>query len=225
MAAVDLPLRLVEPGQLVVAPHDCYGGTFRLLTARAKRGEFELLLVDQTDRAALRAAFARKPRLFLIESPSNPLLRITDIAYCARLAKETGTLIVADNTFLSPALQNPISLGCDIVVHSTTKYINGHSDVVGGAVLCKDKSIGEELAWWANASGVTGAAFDSYMTMRGLRTLFPRIKQQQASAAIIAESLAGNENIAKVHYPGLPDHQGHELAQRQQAGFRRGAVC
>lgn len=219
MAAVDLPLCLVQAGDLVIAPHDCYGGTHRLLTARAKRGHFDVLFVDQTDEVALGAAFARKPKLVLIETPSNPLLRITDVARVTALAKQHGAITVADNTFLSPFLQNPLTLGCDIVVHSTTKYINGHSDVVGGGVVAKDKALGETLAWWANASGVTGAPFDSYLTLRGLRTLPVRLERQQATAGNIAARLNAHPAVERVFYPGLESHPGHDIAKCQQRGF------
>jgi cystathionine gamma-synthase len=219
MAALDLVLNLVDPGELVVAPHDCYGGTHRLFTARAKRGHFELAYVNQTDPVALEEVFKRKPKLVLIETPSNPLLRITDIALVVKLAKECGAITVADNTFLSPALQRPLDLGCDIVLHSTTKFINGHSDVVGGAVLAKDKALGDNLAWWANCTGVTGAPFDSFLTLRGLRTLFPRIERQQATAQEVVEKLAGDPRVATVFYPGLASHPGHEIARKQQSGF------
>lgn len=219
MAAVDLPLNLVSPGDLVIAPHDCYGGTFRLLSAHERRGDFRVEFVNQTDPAALAAALAKKPKLVFIETPSNPLLRITDIAAAAASAKEAGAIVVADNTFLSPVLQQPLSLGCDIVVHSTTKYINGHSDVVGGAVLAKDKSLGDELAWWANCTGVTGAPFDAFLTLRGLRTIFPRLERQQETAYTIATALAADDRVARVYYPGLPSHPGHEIARRQQKGF------
>jgi cystathionine gamma-synthase len=219
MAAVDLVLNLVNPGDVVIAPHDCYGGTFRLLSARARRGHFDVEFVNQTDASAVAAALSKKPKLVFIETPSNPLLRITDIAAVAAASKAAGAIVVADNTFLSPALQQPLSLGCDIVVHSTTKYINGHSDVVGGAVLAADKAVGEELAWWANATGVTGAPFDSFLTLRGLRTLFTRIERQQESAGEIAGALARDERVARVFYPGLPDHPGHDIARRQQKGF------
>ncbi len=219
MAAVDLVLNLVNPGDLVVAPHDCYGGTHRLLTARAKRGQFQVLFIDLTDGEALEAALIDRPRLLLIETPSNPLLRITDIEACVALTKAAGTITVADNTFLSPALQNPLLLGCDLVIHSTTKYINGHSDVVGGAVLARDKAFGEELAWWANCTGVTGAPFDSYLTLRGLRTLFVRMARQQQSAGALAERLDADPRVARVFYPGLEAHPGHALAKRQQKGF------
>ena len=219
MAAVDLPLCLVRAGDLVIAPHDCYGGTYRLLTSRAKQGHFDVLFVDQTDEIALKAAFARKPKLVLIETPSNPLLRITDIAYVAALAKQHGAITVVDNTFLSPFLQNPLALGCDIVVHSTTKYINGHSDVVGGGVVAKDKVLGETLAWWANATGVTGAPFDSYLTLRGLRTLPVRVERQQATAANIVAQLDVHPLVERVFYPGLVNHTGHDIAKHQQRGF------
>ncbi len=219
MAAVDLVLNLVNPGDTVIAPHDCYGGTFRLLSARARRGHFTVLFVNQTDPAAFAAALTKKPKLVLIETPSNPLLRITDIAATAAAAKAAGAIVVADNTFLSPALQQPLTLGCDIVVHSTTKYINGHSDVVGGAVLAADKALGDELAWWANCTGVTGAPFDSFLTLRGLRTLFTRIERQQETAGEIASALNGDARVARVFYPGLAAHPGHDIARRQQKGF------
>lgn len=219
MAALDLVFNLVGPGDLVIAPHDCYGGTHRLLTARAKKGQFEVAFVNQTDQAALAEAFARNPKLVLIETPSNPLLRITDIRACVALAKSCGAITVADNTFLSPALQRPLELGCDVVLHSTTKFINGHSDVVGGAVLARDAELGDELAWWANCTGVTGAPFDSFMTLRGLRTLFTRIEAQQASADIVVQALAADERVAQVFYPGLESHPGHDIAKGQQSGF------
>lgn len=219
MAAIDLIFSLVNPGDVVLAPHDCYGGTHRLLSARAKRGHFEALFVNQTDDAAFDAALARRPKLVLIETPSNPLLRITDIAKCAEKAKAVGAIVVADNTFLSPIFQNPLSLGCDVVLHSTTKYINGHSDVVGGAVLARDEALGAELAWWANCTGVTGAPFDAYQTLRGLRTLCVRIERQEETAFAVASRLAADERVAKVYYPGLRSHPGYEIVRRQQKGF------
>jgi cystathionine gamma-synthase len=219
MAAVDLVLSLVNPGELVIAPHDCYGGTFRLLSARARRGQLRVRIVDQTDEEALAAALHERPKLVLIETPSNPLLRITDIERTARLGKEAGAIVVADNTFLSPALQQPLALGCDIVLHSTTKYINGHSDVVGGAVIAREKALGDELAWWANCTGVTGAPFDSYLTLRGLRTLFARIERQQETAGAVAAALDRDDRAARVYYPGLSSHPGHDIARRQQKGF------
>ncbi|WDI30849.1 cystathionine gamma-synthase [Hyphococcus flavus] len=219
MAALDLALNLVNPGELVLAPHDCYGGTHRLLTARAKRGHFELAFANQTSAVELKNAFAMKPKLVLIETPSNPLLRITDIRGIVALARECGAITVADNTFLSPALQQPLALGCDVVVHSTTKFINGHSDVVGGAVIAREQALGDELAWWANCTGVTGAPFDSFLTLRGLRTLFPRLERQQKTANDVVSALAADERVSRVYYPGLESHPGHEVAKAQQAGF------
>ncbi len=218
MAAVDLPLSLLEPDDLLIAPHDCYGGTHRLLTARAKKGHFRVAFVDQNDSTALDAALADGCRLVLVETPSNPLLRVTDIADVCRRAHAVGAKVVCDNTFLSPALQRPLELGADIVVHSTTKYINGHSDVVGGAVVAADPADHEQLAWWANCLGVTGSPFDAYQTLRGLRTLFTRIERQQATASAVAAALEQHPAVKAVHYPGLTSHPGHELASRQQSG-------
>ena len=219
MAAVDLALSVLEPGDLLVAPHDCYGGTHRLLTARARRGHFSVTFVDQGDDAAVEAALKLKPRLLLIETPSNPLLRVVDVEALCRRARAVGTLVAVDNTFLSPALQTPIALGADIVIHSTTKYINGHSDVVGGAVVAADPAILEQLAWWANCLGTTGSPFDSWLTLRGVRTLFARIERQQATAGQAAEWLQAQPQIAQVNYPGLKTHPQHDLAARQQKGF------
>ena len=218
MAAVDLPLSLLSPGDLLIAPHDCYGGTHRLLCARAKKGHFEVAFVDQGDPAALEAALALNPKLVLVETPSNPLLRVVDVADICLRAHRVGAKVVADNTFLSPALQRPIELGADFVVHSTTKYINGHSDVVGGAVISADAADHAEVAWWANCLGVTGSPFDAYLTLRGLRTLFARIEHQQATAGAVAEILAAHPAVKAVHYPGLASHPGHALAARQQKG-------
>jgi cystathionine gamma-synthase len=219
MAAVDLVLNLVGPDDLVLAPHDCYGGTWRLLNARARKGAFRLLQVDQGDPSALAAALAESPALILIESPSNPLMRVVDIAAIASAAHAAGCKVAVDNTFLSPALQRPISLGADFVIHSTTKYLNGHSDVVGGAVVSKAAADGETLRWWANCCGVTGSPFDSYMTLRGVRTLFARVERQQSTAQVIAERLAAHPAVSRVYYPGLPEHPGHLIARRQQSGF------
>ncbi len=154
-----------------------------------------------------------------VETPSNPLLRITDIRHVAQAAHAVGALVVVDNTFLSPALQQPLPLGADVVVHSTTKYINGHSDVVGGAVVARDAAVAEQLKWWANCIGLTGAPFDSYLTLRGLRTLGVRLRQHQENATRIAEQLDTHAAVRKVYYPGLASHPGHALAARQQQGF------
>ena len=187
--------------------------------ALARKGHFDVAFVDQTDDQALAEVFARRPKLILTETPSNPLLRIVDIAKVAGQARECGALFAVDNTFLSPASQQPIALGADIVVHSTTKYINGHSDVVGGALIAADTAVADELAWWANCIGATGAPFDSFMTLRGLRTLGVRIRQHEASAGFIAQLLTEQDGVGKVNYPGLKSHVGHALAAKQQTGF------
>ncbi|MBU2117685.1 MAG: cystathionine gamma-synthase [Alphaproteobacteria bacterium] len=219
MAALDLALSPLNPGDLLIAPHDLYGGTHRLLSARARKGHFDVAFVDQGDPEALDRAFALKPRLVLIETPSNPLMRVVDVADICRRARAVGARSVVDNTFLSPALQIPIALGADVVVHSTTKFVNGHSDVVGGAVISADAEVHAETAWWANATGVTGAPFDAWLTLRGLRTLFVRVERQQASALEIAERLERAPGVKAVHHPGLKSHPGHALAARQQKGF------
>jgi cystathionine gamma-synthase len=218
-AAIDLTLASLEPGDLIVAPHDCYAGTWRLLCARQAKRQFTVVFVDFADEAAWTAALERGPKLVLIETPSNPLMRIVDIRTTAAQAKAAGAKVIVDNTFLSPALQQPIRLGADLVVHSTTKFLNGHSDVVGGAVVAASQQDVEDLVTWANVTGVTGAPFDAYLTLRGVRTLFPRIEQQQKNAAAIATFLSSHPAVAAVHYPGLPAHPGHVLARTQQGGF------
>jgi cystathionine gamma-synthase len=219
MAAVTLAVQLVQPGELIVATHDCYGGTHRLLTHLARRGHFEVAFVNLSDRAAIAPALARKPRLVWIETPSNPLLRITDVRAVADAAHAAGAVVVADNTFLSPALQQPIALGADLVVHSTTKYLNGHSDVVGGAVVAATPALTEELTWWANCLGLTGAPFDAFLTLRGVRTLHARMRIHEENAHEVAVALAAHPLVEEVYYPGLGHHPGHALAARQQQGF------
>ncbi len=219
MSAITLALQLLTPGDRLIAPHDGYGGTYRSFTSLAKKGHFELELIDQRDARAVAAALARRPRMVWIETPSNPLLRVTDLRRVISAAKNAGALVVVDNTFLSPALQNPIAFGADLVVHSTTKYLNGHSDVVGGAVVAATPELHEEVAWWANCLGLTGSPFDSYLTLRGLRTLYPRMRSHQENAAALAQLLDTHPAVTRVHYPGLPSHADHELASSQQGGF------
>jgi cystathionine gamma-synthase len=219
MAAITLVLNLLEPDDLLLVPHDCYGGSWRLFDALARKGHFRLQVVDFTDPRALALALAAQPRLVWIETPSNPLLRITDLRFVIEAAHRVGALALVDNTFLSPALQTPIAFGADLVLHSTTKYINGHSDVVGGAVVARDAELHQQLVWWANALGLTGSPFDSFLTLRGLRTLGARLRVHCENAAQIAERLARHPAISAVHFPGLPGHPGHALAARQQAGF------
>jgi len=219
MAAVTLACQLLGPDDVLVAPHDCYGGTYRLFDALARRGALQVEFIDQTDSAAFDAAMSRKPKLVWIETPSNPLLRIVDIRAAARRAQAAGALLLVDNTFLSPVWQRPIELGADLVLHSTTKYLNGHSDVVGGALIAANKELLDRLVWWANCIGVTGAPFDSYLTLRGVRTLEARLKVHGENAARIAELLSTDSAVAKVFYPGLTSHPQHGLARSQQSGF------
>ena len=219
MAAVHLICQLLSVNDLVVIPHDCYGGSFRLFTHLAKRGQFKLIVIDQNDHKALSEALAQQPKLVLLESPSNPLLRLVDIEEVTKACHAVGALVAVDNTFLSPALQQPLTLGADIVFHSTTKYINGHSDVVGGVLVTKEKALGETLAWWANCIGITGSAFDSFLALRGLKTLPLRMKQHQENALQVANFLKGHQAIDAVYFPGFTDHVGHEIAKKQQAGF------
>ncbi|MEL0641197.1 cystathionine gamma-synthase [Pseudoalteromonas aliena] len=219
MAAVHLATQLLNSDDTLVIPHDCYGGSYRLFTSLQKRGLLKLEVLDLTKEKSLQQILAIKPKLIWIETPSNPVLRLTDIKAVTDVAKQCGALVAADNTFLSPALQNPIKFGVDIVVHSTTKYINGHSDVVGGAVIAATQDLGEGLAWWANNIGITGAPFDSYLTLRGLRTLNVRLRQHQENALAIAKYLENSEFVSQVYYPGLESHPQHELAKAQQLGF------
>ena len=220
MSAIHLVTTVfLKPGDLLVAPHDCYGGSYRLFDSLSKRGAYRVKFVDQGDKAALAAALAEKPKLVLVESPSNPLLRVVDIASICQVAREAGAISVVDNTFLSPALQNPLALGADLVIHSCTKYLNGHSDVVAGAVISKDPAMATDLAWWANNIGVTGAAFDSYLLLRGLRTLAPRMAAAQRNALAIVDYLKQQPLVKKLYHPSLPENAGHEYAVRQQRGF------
>ncbi|MEZ5656278.1 MAG: cystathionine gamma-synthase [Sphingobium sp.] len=219
MAALDLLVSRLRPDDLILAPHDCYGGTMRLLKARSDRGHCSVRFVDQSDDAAFAAALEEEPALVIIETPSNPLMRVVDIAALSARAKEAGAAVAVDNTFLSPAIQRPIALGAEYAVHSTTKYLNGHSDVIGGAVIAADPAEVQELRHWANVVGSAGAPFDSWLTLRGLRTLFARMQVQQSNAMAVATWLEQHPAVSKVHYPGLLTHPGHAIASRQQDGF------
>ncbi len=219
MAAVTTVLQLLGPDDLILAPHDCYGGTHRLLTSLARKGQFRLELIDQTDPSRLDEAFADEPSMIWVETPSNPLLRVVDIADIVRRARTVDALVVVDNTFLSPVLQRPIELGADLVVHSTTKYLNGHSDVVGGAVIARTADLAEEVAWWANALGVTGSPFDSFLTMRGIRTLHARMRLHETNGRAIVGALKEHPAVSRVYHPSLEDHPGHGIAASQQSGF------
>jgi cystathionine gamma-synthase len=219
MAAITLVGYLIPAGARIVAPHDCYGGTYRLFDAWRRRGEREVEFIDFGDLAAVKAALSRPAALLWIETPSNPLLRITDVEQFAALGHAAGALVVVDNTFLSPAWQQPLTLGADLAVHSTTKYLNGHSDVVGGAVVARSKEMHEQLVWWANCLGITGAPFDSYLTLRGLRTLHARLEHHGRNATGLAHWLIEQPGVRRVYFPGLSTHPGHEVARRQQRGY------
>jgi cystathionine gamma-synthase len=220
MGALTVLTQFLSPGDTIIAPHDCYGGTYRLFDQQSQKGLFNVEFVNQTELETLRTVCAElRPRIILTETPSNPVLRISDLAKIREIATECGALFAVDNTFLSPALQNPIDFGADLVIHSTTKYINGHSDVVGGALVAATDELAEQCAYWANVIGITGAPFDSFMTLRGIRTLYPRIRQHQESAELLANVLSEQLNVSRVYYPGLEGHPGHEIAKRQQRGF------
>jgi cystathionine gamma-synthase len=224
MSACLLALQLLTPNDTLVIPHDCYGGSYRLFTNLAERKKaFKVVIVNFQQANWAAEITAAKPAMIWLETPSNPLLQITDVKAVCQLAASLKATVVVDNTFLSPVLQQPLKLGADIVVHSTTKYINGHSDIVGGVLVAKDPTIGAELTWWANCLGVTGPAFDSYMTLRGLRTLVPRLQLQQQNTSELVHFLQQQPLVSKLYYPGLTDHPGHAIAKAQQSGF--GAMC
>jgi cystathionine gamma-synthase len=219
MSAVALVLQLVRPGDLILAAHDCYGGTHRILRSLAARGQFDVEFVNLSADNAPETVRTRRPKLLWIETPSNPLLRVTNLAQVIDAGHDGGAIVAVDNTFLSPVLQRPIEFGADLVIHSTTKYLNGHSDVVGGAVVAADAALVEELAWWANCLGITGAPFDSFLTLRGVRTLHARMSVHCENAARVVETLCAHGAVKRVYYPGLTSHPGHSIAASQQDGF------
>ncbi len=207
------------PNDLIVAPHDCYGGTYRLFNTRSNKGDFKVLFVDQSNEQALAQALAQKPKLILLETPSNPLVRVVDIEKICQQAKEINALVAVDNTFLTPIFQKPLTLGADFVIHSTTKFINGHSDVIGGVVISKSEEHTQELAWWGNCIGATGTPFDSYLTLRGVRTLGARMRVHEESSLAILNYLKSQSLIKTIYHPSLPEHPGHDIAKKQQQGF------
>jgi cystathionine gamma-synthase len=221
MAAEDALLRTVlSPGDHVLIPHDAYGGTFRLFDKIFKPWGVSYRPVPVSDPDAVRAALADAPaKVVWVESPTNPLLSIADISMLAQLAHAAGALLVVDNTFASPYLQQPLELGADVVVHSTTKYLGGHSDVVGGAVVLSDPGLGERLAAVQNSTGSAGGPFDAWLTLRGIRTLGVRMDRHCANAARVADLLVGHPAVSQVLYPGLETHPGHEVAAKQMRGF------
>lgn len=219
MAAVSTVLAMLPAGAHVVCSHDCYGGTERLLTTLESQGKLTVTFVDLTDPSLAAAACRPETQMLWVETPSNPLLRIVDLEAIAEVARDNDLLLVVDNTFLSPVLQKPFSFGADLVVHSTTKYINGHSDVVGGAVIARTEELAEKLNFTANAHGTIAQPFDTWLVIRGMKTLPLRIRQHCENAQTVAEFLDNHPAVSQVYYPGLPSHEGHDLAARQQSGF------
>lgn len=221
LAAEDALLRAaLVPGDEVLLGNDVYGGTYRLLSRVLGGWGVKLRVVDMSDLDAVAAAIAeRAPQIVWVETPSNPMLRITDIAGLARLGHDAGALVVVDNTFASPALQQPLALGADVVVHSTTKYLGGHSDVVGGALVLNDDALYEKAKFLQFAVGAVSGPLDAWLTTRGIKTLELRMRRHSESAQRIAEQLSADPRVAAVHYPGLPDHPGHALAASQMSGF------
>ncbi|MFI0774799.1 cystathionine gamma-synthase [Streptomyces sp. NPDC021212] len=220
LAAEDCLLRtLLVPGDHVVIPDDAYGGTFRLFSKVVERWGVEWSVADTSDPAAVRAALRPRTKVIWVETPSNPLLGITDIAALADIARTAGARLVVDNTFASPYLQQPLALGADVVVHSTTKYMGGHSDVVGGALIVSDPGLGDELAFHQNAMGAVAAPFDSWLVLRGIKTLGVRMDRHSANATRVAGLLTAHPKVTEVFYPGLPEHAGHEIAAKQMRAF------
>lgn len=220
LAAEDCLLRTVlVPGDHVVIPDDAYGGSFRLFAQVAARWGVEFSVAHTGDPAAVRAALTDRTKVVWVETPSNPLLGITDIAASAAVAHEAGALLVVDNTFASPYLQQPLALGADVVVHSTTKYMGGHSDVVGGALVVADRELGERLAFHQNAMGAVAGPFDAWLVLRGIKTLAVRMDRHSANAARVAHMLDRHPRVTHVYYPGLEDHPGHETAAKQMRDF------
>ena len=219
MAAITLVLATLPNGARIIAPHDCYGGTYRLLAALHAKGSLVVDFVDQSNARELQSSLAAGAKLVWIETPSNPLLRVVDIRAISEAAHAVGAVVVVDNTFLSPVWQQPLSLGADLALHSTTKYLNGHSDVVGGAVIAATPELQQSLVWWANALGVTGAPFDSFLTLRGVRTLHARMRVHAENTAAVVDFLTRHPSVQRVYYPGLSGNPGHEIARRQQSCF------
>jgi len=217
-SAALLALLLLPIGARVVAPHDCYGGTFRLINGLADQGKLSATFIDLRDDDAFSAAMGASPQLLWIETPSNPLLRITDITKRASGARAAGALSLADNTLPTPCRQRPLDLGCDLVMHSTTKALNGHSDLFGGALLAADPTLVEKIIWWANAAGLSGSAHDASQILRGLRTLNIRVDRQEDSARRIASWLDNHAQVRETNFPGLASHPQHDVAAAQQSG-------
>lgn len=219
-SAINLVLSTtLDSNSLVLVSKDCYGGTHRLFVARQMKGDFNVRFVDTSNIDKVKYYLEQGPKLIFIETPSNPLLKITDIEKITSLAKSFDTKVVVDNTFLTPIYQTPLDLGADFVVHSLTKFINGHSDCLAGAVICKHKEDFESIKWWGNCIGSNTNSFDAFLTSRGLRTLSARLKIHEFNTKRILDFFLNQKVITKIYYPSLCSHDGHEIASRQQKGF------
>ena len=219
MSAIAATMHLFQPGDQIIAGHDIYGGTYRLFDAVFRNMGLDFVFVRMGDPENVRKAMTKKTKCVWIETPSNPLLNIVDIAAISKVAQAGGAITIADNTFLSPYLQRPFEHGVDIVVHSTTKYLNGHSDVVGGCVVTSKKEHAERISYIVNALGLACSPFDAWLVLRGIKTLGPRMEAHQRGAMALAKFLDSHPQISHVYYPGLPTHPQHDLAKRQQSGF------
>lgn len=220
MSAVHLlSVALLSPDDLVIVPHDCYGGSYRLFNSLSQKGYFKAQFIDLTDITNLQRVLQQKPKLILIETPSNPLLRVVDIAKISQLAHKAGTIVLVDNTFMTPILQNPFEFGADIILHSCTKFLNGHSDLLAGVLVFKEQGLANEVLWWSNNIGTANSSLDAYLLQRGLRTLAVRVQNQQLSALKIVDYLSQHPRVITVHHPSLPSTEGHDIAKKQQKGF------
>jgi cystathionine gamma-synthase len=219
MAASMTALHLLRTGDHVLCTNDCYGGTDRILRTFRDTFDLQFSQVNMADLDAVRSAVRPNTKALWIETPSNPLLNVVDIQALTAIAHEAGALSIVDNTFLTPVNQRPFDFGADVIVHSTTKYLNGHSDVVGGAVVVNRPDLVDRVQSIVNALGVGESPFDSWLVLRGIKTLVPRMKVHEENARAVARFLAGHSKVHRVYYPGLPSHPGHELAKRQQHGF------
>jgi cystathionine beta-lyase/cystathionine gamma-synthase len=219
MAAIATVCSMLGQGDHIAATEDIYGGTYRLFEVFLKKQGITVTYFDETDPENLKAALQPNTKLVWLETPTNPTLKICDVSACCNIAKQAGAIVALDNTFASPYLQNPLDLGCDIVMHSTTKYINGHSDVVGGALMWNDESLTEPLTLYAKSAGNGPSPFDCWLTLRGVKTLALRMERHCENAMKVAEFLSGHPKVSKVHYPGLKSHPGHDTAAKQMRGF------
>lgn len=220
MSAIHLlAVAMLSPNDLAIIPHDCYGGSYRLFNSLSQKGYFKAKFVDFSDQDSLQQAMALGPKLVLIETPNNPLLRVVDIKQISDLAHQAGAKVLVDNTFMTPILQQPFTLGADIITHSCTKFLNGHSDVLAGILIFKEQTLADEVLWWANNIGTATSSFDSYLLLRGLRTLSTRVLAQQESALKIVNYLTSHPKIARVYHPSLSTNAGHHIAIKQQKGF------